>query len=230
MKVWSLFFGLFLFPVESLKLVYQPKTEAQVQYQDFLSSRRHSVVIAEGPAGTGKTALAVQQALLSLKEDHSIKKIVMTRPIISSDEGIGFLKGDLNQKMDPWVAPLMDVMKEFYPTSKIKQWMKEGVVEIAPFSFLRGRTFKHCFVIADEVQNATPEQTKLLLTRLGQDSKMVLTGDIEQTDLKRNRRNGLKDLLGRIEGMEVKGIGVIRLANQDVQRHYLLPQILELYR
>lgn len=210
----------------ALKTKWIPKTDAQKTYQLMLEDSKYAIVVAEGPAGTGKTAFAVQRALMSLHENT--QKIVLTRPIISPDQGIGFLKGDLNQKMDPWVAPVLDVMKEFHSTSKIRQWMKEGTIEIAPFSFLRGRTFKNAFVIADEVQNATPTQVKLLLTRLGNNSKMILTGDLTQSDLS-YKIDGLRDLMHRIKD-EKNGIGLCRFENHDVQRHPLMESILELYR
>lgn len=215
--------GFFL--ANAFKPVYLPKNANQEWYQTLLESPTHPIIVAEGPAGTGKTSFAVQAALSSFSK---YKKLVLTRPVIASDSGIGFLKGDLNQKMDPWVAPLMDVLKEFYPTSKIKQWMKEGVIEIAPFSFLRGRTFKNCFIIADEIQNATPTQTQLLLTRLGQGSKMILTGDVGQTDLRR-QKDGLTDLLDRLDKKPVNGVGLVRFDALDSQRHYILPSLLELY-
>lgn len=225
MKAIWFFFSLWIGSCAGLKPKWLPKTDAQSLYQSMLEDSRYAIVVAEGPAGTGKTALAVQQALLSLHDNTN--KIILTRPIVSPDQGIGFLKGDLNQKMDPWVAPVLDVMKEFHSTSKIRQWMKEGTIEIAPFSFLRGRTFKNAFVIADEVQNATPAQVKLLLTRLGENSKMILTGDLSQSDLYK-KVDGLRDLMGRIKDGK-KGIGLCRFQNHDVQRHPLMELILEIY-
>lgn len=223
---WQLFV-FFVGLVNGLKPIYTPKNPSQEKYQSLLQNKLYSIIIAEGPAGTGKTALAVQQAVLSLKEPD-MKKIILTRPVVSSDQGIGFLKGDLTQKMDPWVAPLVDVMKEFYPTSKIRQLMKEGFIEIAPFSFLRGRTFKHSFIIADESQNATPQQIKLLLTRIGEGSKMVLTGDLQQSDLTR-QIDGLRDLMGRLAKQKIKGMATVRFHPSEALRHPLLPSLLDLY-
>jgi phosphate starvation-inducible PhoH-like protein len=229
MRFLFVFFIIGLLFSQALKPLYLPKNTNQELYQSLLRDPKCPIIIAEGPAGTGKTSLAVQHALLDFS---NYKKLVLTRPIVSSDSGIGFLRGDLNQKMDPWVAPLFDVLREFYPSSKIKQWVKEGIIEIAPFSFLRGRTFKNSFIIADEIQNATPAQTKLLLTRIGEGSKMVLTGDTKQTDLRRSK-DGLSDLISRIEKtspQKTNEIGLVRLQSTDTQRHPILFKVLELYQ
>lgn len=212
--------------------LYTPKNTRQQKYMDILGNTELPIVIAEGPAGTGKTALACQTAL-ELLHKNRIKRIVLTRPVISADEGIGFLKGNLNQKMHPWIVPMMDVFMEFYSTDKLRHLFDSRVIEIVPFSFMRGRTFKSSFIIADEIQNATPVQTQMLVTRLGYQSKMILTGDISQSDLKRT--NGLEDIINRLETRFLpyesfsRGIAIIRFSAEHIERHPVLQTIDAIY-
>lgn len=213
------------------KEIYKPRNPRQEKYVDVLKKSSFPLVISEGPAGTGKTALACQTAL-ELLHKQTIKRIVLTRPVVSADEGIGFLKGSMHQKMNPWITPMVDVFLEFYSTEKIKHLFDSRVIEIAPVSFLRGRTFKSSFIIADEMQNATPVQTKLLLTRLGQNSRMILTGDLGQSDL--DGANGLEDLIFRLEtrlgyDMFGKGIALVRFQAEHIERHPLLLTLSDLY-
>lgn len=211
---------------------YTPRNVRQEKYMDILRKPSFSLIIAEGPAGTGKTAMACQTALEMLHHKR-IKKIVLTRPITPADDGLGYLKGGLDEKMAPWISPMMDVFQEFYPKTKLKQMIDTGIIEIAPISFLRGRTFKSSFIIGDEIQNATPTQTKLLLTRLGEDSRMVLTGDITQSDL--NRPNGMNDLICRLDqklpqhAAYQEGIAIVRFNSEHIERHPLLTVIHDLY-
>lgn len=214
----------------SFQPIYMPRNARQEKY-DRLLQDRYPLIIAEGPAGTGKTMMACQHALRLLSE-KKIKKIIVTRPTIAADDGIGYLKGGLQEKMTPWLAPALDVFMEFYTRDKVKSMLEIGILEMAPLSFMRGRTFKSAFVIADEMQNATPGQTKMMLTRLGEDSRMVVTGDIAQSDIR--GLNGLDDLIQRIEAkaasdMYGKGIALLRFQQQHIERHPLLITLCDLY-
>ena len=171
-----------------------PRNTAQEIYIEALLEKR--MVFAVGPAGTGKTLLAVLRAIKALRE-HEVTKIILTRPAVSVDEKHGFLPGDLNAKMEPWTRPIFDVFEEYYGLPETKRMLDEGTIEIAPLGFMRGRTFKNAYVIADEMQNATPDQTKMLLTRIGEGSSMIITGDLRQHD-RGFDKNGLKDFLERL--------------------------------
>lgn len=214
------------------KLIYEPRNNKQVKYMEVLKNTKYPLIIAEGPAGTGKTAFACQYGL-QLLHDKRIQKLVITRPTVSSDDGIGFLRGGMQEKMTPWTAPLMDVFKEYYSKDQLRVLMEDERIEIAPISFMRGRTFKSSFVIADEMQNATPGQIKMVLTRLGEGSRMVVTGDTRQSDLR--CMNGLTDLIERLNDflpdheMYEKGIALVRFDSSHIQRHFLLKTISELY-
>jgi phosphate starvation-inducible PhoH-like protein len=186
------------------------------------------IVVTVGPAGTGKTYLAMVAAVKALKEGAT-DRIVMTRPAVGVEgEQHGFLPGNLVAKMEPWTRPLLDVMREYYRPQDIAAMIEDQVIEIAPLAFMRGRTFKNSWIIADEMQNATPAQVKMLMTRIGQDSKIIITGDVEQAD--RNRGdNGLMDLCERLEHGAVNGITVCKLETRDVQRHKIIGDVLKLY-
>ncbi len=165
-----------------------PRNLSQETYLELLKNPRKYITFAIGPAGTGKTMLAVQMAIKLFKEGQ-ISKIIVTRPAVSVDEDHGFLPGTLNQKMEPWTRPIFDVFEEYYHPKEIAEMLEDGVIEISPLAYMRGRTFKNAFVIADEMQNATPSQMKMLLTRLGDNTRMVVTGDLNQAD--RPKENGL---------------------------------------
>lgn len=193
----------------------------------LLDPKKH-IVVAVGPAGTGKTYLAMQAAVRALRSGEC-DRIVMTRPAVGvEDERHGFLPGNLVAKMEPWTRPLLDVLREYYRAQDIVRMIDEQVIEISPLAFMRGRTFKHSWVIADEMQNATPAQVKMLMTRIGQGSRIVITGDVEQAD-RRGDLNGLADLSRRLVDSAVPGIDLVELTARDVQRHELITSILELY-
>jgi phosphate starvation-inducible PhoH-like protein len=186
------------------------------------------IVVTAGPAGTGKTYLAMLSAIKALKEG-ACDRIVMTRPAVGVEgEQHGFLPGNLVAKMEPWTRPLLDVMREYYRPQDIVAMIEDQVVEIAPLAFMRGRTFKNSWIIADEMQNATPNQMKMLMTRIGVGSKIVVTGDVEQTD-RSGSNNGLLDLCHRLERGGVSGIAVCELTARDVQRHAIIGNVLQLY-
>jgi len=204
-----------------------PKTVNQEKYILGLLDEKQDIVIAYGPAGTGKTYLAMQAAIKQLRQG-SIERIVLTRPAVGvEDEKHGFLPGTLEEKMAPWTRPLLDVMREYYSTYEITKMLENQIVEIAPLAFMRGRTFKNSWIVGDEMQNATPGQMKMLLTRIGEGSKIVITGDIEQTD-KRKKDNGLIDLCERLDN-PLEGITTCELDCRDIQRHRIIASVLGMY-
>lgn len=205
-----------------------PRTRNQERLVLALQDGDQHIVVTVGPAGTGKTYLAMQAAIKALREGRT-DRVVMTRPAVGvEDERHGFLPGNLVAKMEPWTRPLLDVMREYYRPNDIASMIEDQVIEIAPLAYMRGRTFKNSWVIADEMQNATPAQCKMLMTRIGQDSKIVLTGDIEQADRSRGE-NGLLDLCDRLDQSSVSGIAICRLEGRDVQRHPIIGSVLKLY-
>jgi phosphate starvation-inducible PhoH-like protein len=205
-----------------------PKNLSQESYLLKLNDPNKMIVFAIGPAGTGKTMLAVQWAIDQLKYGD-IDKIVITRPAVSVDEQHGFLPGDLNQKMEPWTKPIMDVFSENYNAREITNMITEGVIEVSPLAYMRGRTFKNAVIIADEMQNATPSQMKMLLTRLGQRSKMVVTGDLQQAD--RPSNNGLLEFLQLFKDFKNnRYVDVCHFTVGDVERHEAVKEILAIYK
>ena len=205
-----------------------PRNLAQETYLEQLKNPKKYIVFAIGPAGTGKTMLAVQMAIKLFKEG-SISKIIVTRPAVSVDEEHGFLPGTLNQKMEPWTRPIFDVFEEYYHPREIAEMLDDGVIEISPLAYMRGRTFKNAFVIADEMQNATPSQMKMLLTRLGDGSRMVVTGDLNQAD--RPKENGLLEFCSLYgQGGDYRMIAITRFETRDVERHPVVKEILKIYK
>ena len=205
-----------------------PRSLNQEKYIELLKNPKKYITFAIGPAGTGKTMLGVQMAIKLFKEGV-IDKIVITRPAVSVDEEHGFLPGTLNQKMEPWTKPIMDVFQEYYHTKQIAEMLEEGVIEISPLAYMRGRTFKNAFIVADEMQNATPSQMKMLLTRLGEGSRMVVTGDLAQAD--RPRENGLLqfcELYG--QGGDYRMIAMVRFETKDIERHPVVKEVLSIYK
>jgi len=205
-----------------------PRTRNQERLVLALQDADQHIVVTAGPAGTGKTYLAMLAAVRAFRAGE-VDRIVLTRPAVGvEDERHGFLPGDLNQKMDPWIRPLTDILREYYRAADIAAMIAEQTIEIAPLAFMRGRTFKSAYIIADEMQNATPSQCKMLMTRIGQGSKIVITGDVEQAD--RNRgNNGLMDLCQRLQEGGVEGIAVCHLDHRDIQRHAVIGKVLKLY-
>jgi phosphate starvation-inducible PhoH-like protein len=205
-----------------------PRNLSQENYLELLKNPKKYIVFAIGPAGTGKTLLGVQMAIKLLKEG-AINKIIITRPAVSVDEEHGFLPGTLNQKMEPWTRPIMDVFEDYYHPRDIADMLEDGIIEISPLAYMRGRTFKNAFIVADEMQNATPSQMKMLLTRLGENSRMVVTGDLNQAD--RPRENGLLEfceLYG--QGGDYRMIAMARFDTKDVERHPVVKEILSIYK
>jgi len=195
-----------------------PKTPNQILYVKKLLSMKKAIVVAAGPAGCGKTLFACQVAAQKLASNQ-ITKIIVTRPAVSADEDLGFLPGKLEKKMDPWVRPMFEIFER----ERVQR-----SVEIVPLAYMRGRTFKNSFIIADEMQNSTPNQMKMVMTRIGDDSKMVVTGDLEQSDL-HFKTNGLQDLFYRISEKDLEYIDQILFENEDIQRHPAVSEVLSIY-
>ena len=215
-------------PIKQRPIDIVPRTRNQERLVRALLAEDQHIVVTAGPAGTGKTYLAMLAAVRAFRAGE-VDRIVLTRPAVGvENEQHGFLPGDLNQKMDPWVQPLTDILREYYRAADIAIMIEEQKIEIAPLAFMRGRTFKSAYIIAVEMQNASPSQCKMLMTRIGEGSKIVITGDVEQAD--RNRgNNGLMDLCQRLPEGGVKGIAVCHLDNRDIQRHKIIDSVLDLY-
>jgi phosphate starvation-inducible PhoH-like protein len=205
-----------------------PRNLAQEHYLELLKNPKKFIVFAIGPAGTGKTMLGVQMAIKLYKEGV-ISKIIITRPAVSVDEDHGFLPGTLNEKMAPWTRPIMDVFEDYYHPKEVAEMLEDGVIEISPLAYMRGRTFKNAFVVADEMQNATPSQMKMLLTRLGDGSRMVVTGDLNQAD--RPRENGLLEFCNLYGlGGDYRMIAMAQFGTEHVERHPVVKEILKIYK
>jgi phosphate starvation-inducible PhoH-like protein len=203
-----------------------PRNKNQENYLFKLNDDAKNIVFAIGPAGTGKTLLAVQHGIKMFQEGK-VDKIVITRPAVSVDEDLGFLPGTLNEKMAPWTRPIFDVLSEYYKTQEIENMLEDGAIEISPLAYMRGRTFKNAYIIADECQLCTPNQMKMLLTRLGENSKMVVTGDLAQAD--RGADNGLRDFLTRLQDSSQSRISVIQFDHKDIERHQAVTEVLKIY-
>ncbi len=206
----------------------RPKTLNQERLVVSLLDEQTPIVVTVGPAGTGKTYLTMLAAIRALRTQQ-VERLVLTRPAVGvEDEKHGFLPGNLTAKMEPWTKPLFDVLHEYYHPRDIQRMVDDQVIEIAPLAYMRGRTFKRSWIIADEMQNDTPAQFKMLLTRIGEDSKITVTGDAEQAD--RNiHSNGLLDLCTRLQTQGVQGLSLIEMGTRDIRRHPIIGDILELY-
>ena len=219
-------FNNYLLPKKNKNIDIIPWNRNQESYTLSLLNESKSIVFGIGPAGTGKTLLACQAAVKSFLE-NDISKIIVTRPAVSTDEDLGFLPGTLEQKMAPWTRPIFDVLREYFYSGEIESMIREGIIEISPLAYMRGRTFKRAFIIADEMQNATPNQMKMLLTRIGMYSKMAVTGDLAQAD--RLNDNGLIDFVNQIKRKDTKHIDVCYFKKEDIERHEAVKEVLEIY-
>ena len=202
----------------------QPRTPGQAKYVEAI--RTQELTIAVGPAGTGKTYMAVALAVEALK-NHQVRKIVLCRPAVEAGESLGFLPGDLQAKINPYLRPLLDALHEMIDFDQIKRFMEQDVIEVVPLAYMRGRTLNEAFIILDEAQNASISQMKMFLTRLGVDSKIVVSGDVTQTDLPRHQGSGLMDAIQRLKG--IPGIGTVHLTEKDIVRHRLVQEIVRAY-
>jgi len=203
-----------------------PRNRHQETYMLKLLDDKKDVVFGIGPAGTGKTLLAVQVAVKLFKEGK-VDKLVVTRPAVSVDEDLGFLPGTLEDKMAPWTRPIFDVLREYFNAKQIEGMIQEGIIEIAPLAYMRGRTFKDSFILADEMQNATQNQMKMLLTRLGEGSRMAVTGDLAQAD--RLKDNGLIDFVKLLEASQAEHLDIVHFEQGDIERHEAVKEILQIY-
>jgi phosphate starvation-inducible PhoH-like protein len=210
---------------------YSPKGYNQQLYVDTLNKPSNKLLFVVGPAGTGKTMFACLKAAELLKSGE-INKVIVTRPIVTVDEDLGFLPGNIAKKMDPWTRPLFDLFLEYYTKTELDNLINSNVIEISPLAYMRGRTFKHAFIIADEMQNSSPSQMKMLTTRIGTNSRMVITGDLKQTD--RTTDNGLKDILAKFNNYkrnrEDNLIKIIEMQNSDIERSEIVRKIIDIYK
>lgn len=204
--------------------VIKAKTLNQIRMVDCV--RNQDVCFAVGPAGTGKTYTAVALAVRALKM-RQVKRIILTRPAVEAGESLGFLPGDLKEKIDPYLRPLYDALNDMIPQDKLNHLMEKNTIEIAPLAFMRGRTLDHSFIILDEAQNATTTQLKMFLTRLGPNAQCIITGDLSQIDLPRSQESGLYRTIKLLQNLE--GIGVVRLTSEDVIRHKLVKDIINAF-
>lgn len=202
----------------------KPKSANQQKLVDAVFD--NDLVFAVGPAGTGKTYISVALAVRALK-NKQVKKIIITRPAVEAGENLGFLPGDLKEKIDPYLRPIYDALQDMIPAEKLKFYQETGIIEIAPLAYMRGRTLQNAYILLDEAQNTTPMQLKMFLTRMGPNSKVIITGDISQIDLPRRQRSGLVDSLDILK--EVEGIGFVKLDGSDVVRHKLVRKIIDAY-
>ena len=211
---------------------YEPKGPNQKKYVNYLNNNDISLLFGLGPAGSGKTLFACLHAIKSLKS-KTINKIILTRPIVPvENEEIGFLPGSIQNKMDPWTKPIFDIFLEYYKQSEINNMIKDSIIEICPLAFMRGRTFKNSIIICDEMQNSTPNQMLMLTTRVGVGSKMIIMGDLQQTDHK--FENGLSDIITKIKNYKISNlcynIQIVEITKSDVQRSKLVNDILNIYK
>ena len=202
-----------------------PRTPGQKCLLD--AYEQNDMVFATGPAGTGKTYTAIALAVRALK-NKQVRRIILSRPAVEAGEKLGFLPGDMKDKIDPYLQPLYDALEDMVPPARLREMMEQNIIQIAPLAFMRGRTLNDAVVILDEAQNTTVAQIKMFLTRMGMSTKMIVTGDLTQVDLPRNTRSGLADALRVLQG--VKGIGFVQMDERDIVRHKLVTRIVEAYR
>ena len=205
----------------------EPKNSSQDEYVKMLKIRQKKIIVATGPAGTGKTLFATEFGIKNFMMNN-VEKIIFTRPSVSVDEDLGYLPGTLEEKMAPWVRPIYDIIYRFINPKEVTQLVEDKVIEISPLGYMRGRTFKNAWIIADEMQNSTVAQMKMLLTRLGENSRLIITGDLEQHDRK-NEKNGLEDFLEKFRGKRSSSITNIMFDREDIQREEVVKEVLDIY-
>lgn len=205
-----------------------PRNDSQSKLMRYLNNPDCKIIMVSGPAGTGKTLFSVEQGIKNyLSGNYS--KIVFTRPTVGVDEQIGFLPGSLEDKMMPWMRPIYDIFHNFMTPKDVEKLIEEQKIEISPLGFMRGRTFKNSWIVADEMQNSTVSQMKMLLTRIGENTRLIITGDCEQNDIKHGE-NGLEDFLNKIKGRRTDSIGSVEFDTKDVEREEVVREVLEIYK
>ncbi len=205
----------------------KPKNDSQTYYATLLKQKSKKIVVATGPAGTGKTLFATEYGVKMFLTGQ-YEKLIFTRPSVSVDEDLGYLPGTLEDKMAPWVRPIYDVLYNFITPKEVTSLMEDKIIEISPLGFMRGRTFKNCWIVADEMQNSSISQMKMLMTRLGENSRLVVTGDLEQYD-RVNEVNGLEDFLSKFKGKRSSSISSIEFYKSDIQREEVVKEVLDIY-
>ena len=212
--------------------IYTPKSTNQEKYIDYLNDEDVDLILAVGPAGTGKTLFACLKAISQLRSGE-VNKLIVTRPVVPVEEDIGFLPGNIVKKMDPWTRPIFDLFLEFFSKTELDNYINSNIIEISPLAFMRGRTFKNSFIIADEMQNSSPNQMKLLTTRVGINSKMVITGDLNQTDIQ--TMNGLQDFINRLHDYKrgtnhtMENIKIVTFEKYDIERSEIVKNVIDIY-
>jgi phosphate starvation-inducible PhoH-like protein len=210
-----------------LNKLSKPRNASQKKYLYYLNDSKRKIIIASGPAGTGKTLFGVEYGIHNLLLGN-YEKLIFTRPAVSVDEELGFLPGTIEDKMAPWTRPIHDILHNFIYPTEVKAMMTEKTIEIVPLGFMRGRTFKNTCIVADEMQNSTVSQMKMLLTRLGENSRLIITGDLEQHD-RHNDINGLQDFLDKFKDKRSDSISSITFNNDDIERDEIVKEVLEIY-
>jgi phosphate starvation-inducible protein PhoH len=205
----------------------KPKNERQEQYAHLLKAKSKKIVVATGPAGTGKTLFATETGVRNFL-NGTYEKLIFTRPSVSVDEDLGYLPGTLEEKMAPWIRPIYDILYNFISPKEVTALLEEKIIEISPLGYMRGRTFKNCWIVADEMQNSSISQMKMLLTRLGENSRLIITGDLEQYD-RPNELNGLEDFLSKFKGKRSSSISSFEFQRTDIQREEVVKEVLEIY-
>jgi phosphate starvation-inducible PhoH-like protein len=206
----------------------KPRSSAQKKYVKVLNDPMQKIVIATGPAGSGKTLLATEMGIKGFLEGK-FEKLIFVRPAVTTDEEIGFLPGTLEDKLAPWMRPLYDVLYNFITPQEVTQLIEEKIIEISPLAYMRGRTFKNCWIVADEMQNSSINQMKMMLTRIGEGTRLVITGDLEQND-RHGEVNGLEDFLERFKGRRSDSISSIEFDTGDIERSEVVKEILDIYK
>lgn len=204
-----------------------PRNESQKKLLSSLRKKDYKIVIAFGPAGTGKTLFGIEQGIKNFMYGN-IEKLIFTRPVVTVDEDIGYLPGTLEEKLSPYIRPIFDILYNFMSPKEVESMIEEKSIEIAPLGYLRGRTFKNCWIVADEMQNSTVSQMKMLLTRLGENTKLIITGDLQQHD-RHNEINGLEDFLNRLKGRRSDSISSVEFEKNDIEREDIVKEVLEIY-